>query len=146
MSMEPQCPAPPEEEGREEAPAHPPAMPPREGPPAGMPTHAGSFMENGVMAQALWDAAMAHTIATFLDAHPGGLVVHLVGGFHVKNFTGIPEKVELYRPGTRSLVVHMDIEEDFRTFVPERHAGRGDFVVLTDKALDLNYPRNCVLG
>jgi len=130
MSMEDQCPA-PEAEG-----------PPPEPPPA-MPTHSGSFMENGVMAQALWDASMAHTITTFLEAHPGALVLHMVGGFHVMNFTGIPEKVDFYRPGTRSLVVHMDLAEDFTAFDPAEHAGRGDFVILTDKALDLNYERNC---
>ena len=98
------------------------------------------------MAQALWDASMAHTITTFLDTHPGALVLHMVGGFHVKNFTGIPEKVEFYRPGTRSLVVHMDLAEDFESFNPSEHAGRGDFVILTDQALDLDYQRNCLEG
>ena len=38
----------------------------------------------------------------------------------------------------------MDIEDEFRTFDPEVHGGRGDFVILTDKNLDLNYERNCV--
>ena len=114
-----------------------------EGPPAGMPTHGGSFMENGLQAQTLWDASMAHAITTFLEENPGGLVVHMVGGFHVKNFTGTPEKVEFYRPGTRSLVVHMDIEDDFTTFDPEEHGGRGDFVILADKSLDLYVERNC---
>ena len=100
-------------------------------------------MENGLQAQNLWDASMAYAITTFLNENPGGLAVHMVGGFHVKNSTGTPEKVESYRPGTRSLVVHMDIAEDFRTFDPEEHAGRGDFVILTDESLDLNYQRNC---
>ncbi len=149
MVMEPQCPVP-----------DPPAMPPHprpghqeadekseeEGPPTGMPTHGGSFMENGLQAQALWDASMAHAITTFLDENRGGLVIHMVGGFHVKNFTGIPEKVQFYRPETRTLVVHMDLAEDFNAFDPGEHAGRGDFVILTDKALDLNYERNCVEG
>lgn len=151
MTMESQCPAP--EEEQEAPPAHtPPAeMPPEHSTempkgdaPAGMPSHRGSFMENGLQAQTLWDASMAHAITTFLDAHPGALVLHMVGGFHVRNFTGTPEKVEFYRPGTRSLVVHMDIAEDFNTFDAAEHAGRGDFVILTDESLDLNYQRNCV--
>jgi uncharacterized iron-regulated protein len=141
MVMEPQCPAP---EETEEAPAHgPPATDAPSGPPAGMPSHGGSFMENGLQAQTLWDASMAHTITTFLDANQGGLVLHMVGGFHVQNFTGIPEKVQFYRPGTRSLVVHMDLAEDIESFDPEEHTGRGDFVILTDQALDLNIKRNC---
>ena len=156
MVMEQQCPPPDPEVGQEEElPAgHPVAGPPPSRPendpgdaphvpPAGMPSHGGSFMENGLQAQTLWDASMAHSITTFLDRNPGALVLHMVGGFHVKNRTGTPEKVEFYRPGTRSLVVHMDIAEDFRTFDPAEHAGRGDFVILTDEGLDLNYDRNC---
>jgi len=152
MVMEQQCPA-PEEDGRQEeeglqeevAPeAHPTEDPPH-APPAGMPSHGGSFMENGLQAQTLWDASMAHAITTFLDMNPGALVLHMVGGFHVKNLTGTPEKVQFYRPGTRSLVVHMDIAEDFNAFNPDEHSGRGDFVILTDESLDLNYERNCTI-
>jgi hypothetical protein len=155
MTMEQQCPV-PEEEGAEmegmekegaaeaqQAAAHP-AADPAEAPPAGMPPHDGSFMENGLQAQTLWDASMAYAITTFLEMNPGGLVLHMVGGFHVKNFTGIPEKVQFYRPGTRTLIVHMDIADDFNTFDPDQHTGRGDFVILTDESLDLNYERNCV--
>jgi hypothetical protein len=75
--------------------------------------------------------------------NPGALVLHMVGGFHEMNHTGTPEKVQFYRPGTRSLVVHMDIADDFNVFDAKEHAGRGDFVILTDKSLDLNYDRNC---
>jgi uncharacterized iron-regulated protein len=148
MVMEPQCPVPdppampPHARPDQEDPEMP-SEPPVEGPPPGMPLHGGSFMENGVQAQTLWDASMAHAITTFLDMNPGGLVVHMVGAFHVKNFTGTPEKVQFYRPGTRSLVVNMDLSEDIETFDPAEHGGSGDFVILTDAALDLNYDRNC---
>jgi hypothetical protein len=86
---------------------------------------------------------MAYAITTYLATNPGALVLHMVGGFHVERFTGIPEQVKFYRPGTRSLVVSMDIAEDFRTFDPKTHGGHGDFVILTDKSLDLDYARNC---
>ncbi len=113
-------------------------------PQAGAPTHMGSFMENGLQAQALWDAAMAYAITTYLAAHPGALVLHMVGGFHVERFTGIPEQVQYYRPATKTLVVSMDVVDDFRTFDPKTHGGHGDFVILTDQRLDLDYERNCV--
>ena len=108
------------------------------------PNHMGSFMENGLQAQALWDASMAYAITTFLASHPGALVLHMVGGFHVERFTGIPEQVTHYQPATRALVVSMDIVDDFRTFDPKTHGGHGDFVILTDKSLDLDYERNCL--
>jgi uncharacterized iron-regulated protein len=100
-------------------------------------------MENGLQAQTLWDASMAHAITTFLDANPRGLILHMVGGFHVRSFTGTPEKVEGYRPGTRMLVVSMESVEEFEAFDPEEHRGLGDFVILTDKSQDLNVARNC---
>jgi hypothetical protein len=142
MTMESQCPV-PEGEAEDEA-QEKPETEEVHMPPTGMPAHGGSFLENGLQAQTLWDASMAHTITSFLDAHPGSLVLHMVGGFHVENYTGIPEKVEFYRPGTRMLVIHMDLADDVGTFDPEEHTGRGDFVILTDQSLDLNYQRNCV--
>jgi len=107
-------------------------------------SHMASFMENGVHAQSLWDASMAYSITTFLEGNPGALVLHMVGGFHVRNFTGIPEAIRHYRPSTRTLVVTMELEDDFRTFDPEEHGGIGDFVILTDRSLDLWYARNCL--
>jgi uncharacterized iron-regulated protein len=169
MPMEQQCDPPPgAEEGRETPhgaagtertdsasrtarhPETPPrvGMPTAEEAPAGMGamSHMGSFMENGVHAQSLWDAAMAYSITTFLEMSPGALVLHMVGGFHVRGFTGIPEAIRHYRPSTRTLVISMELAEDFHTFDPQEHAGIGDFVVLTDKSLDLGYFRNCVEG
>jgi len=151
MTMEDQCPAP---EVEEETPPHPMTMPPHTvdtaagegaGGPGGMPSHGmGDFIENGLQAQTLWDSSMGYAIATFLAEHPGGLVFHVVGGFHVENHTGTPEKVQYYRPGTRSLVVSMQTADDFTTFDPEEFAGKGDFVILTDKSLDKNFERNCM--
>lgn len=150
MPMQRQCEPPtPEAEGEGHAMVDPHAMaqphqPPAESPPTGMPSHMASFMENGLQAQSLWDASMAYAIATFLETHPGALVLHMVGGFHVENFTGIPEQVQYYRPRTRRLVVSMEPVEDFRIFDAAEHTGQGDFVILTDKSLDLDYERNCV--
>lgn len=118
--------------------------PPAHKPRAKMPMHNGSFMENALQAQTLWDATMAYAVTTYLEDHPGGLVLHMVGGFHVQNFTGIPEKIEFYRPGTRRVVVSMDTADDFATFDASEYAGRGDFVILTDKSLDQDYARNCL--
>lgn len=149
MPMVQQCPPPEgEEEGptmeeEEERPAMEMMRPSHDSPEEEGPSHGSSFMENALHAQTLWDASMAYAITTFLQMNPGAVVLHMVGGFHVQNYTGIPEKVQLYRPGTRSLVIHMEMAEDFTSFDPAEHAGRGDFVILTDESLDLNYIRNC---
>ena len=88
--------------------------------------------ENGFFAQSLWDATMAHSIAQTLMDRPGSRIVHLVGSFHVKNGTGIPEQLERYRPGTRRLIVYVEPVDDVNNF-PDELSGAGDFVILTDK-------------
>ena len=82
--------------------------------------------------QTLWDATMAYSVARTLEARPGALVLHLAGGFHVESGTGIPEDLGRYRPGTRTLSVAIRPVEDPAAFDPSEHAGRGDFVILSD--------------
>jgi uncharacterized iron-regulated protein len=146
MPMERRC-DPPGREAAEEgeaAPAErPPHAMPQETPPTEGPSHVGAFMENAIHSQALWDAAMAYAVTTFLELNPGALVLHMVGGFHVENHTGTPEQIAFYRPGTRTLVVAMETAEDVTAFDAEEHRGLGDFVILTDEALDLEYERFC---
>ncbi|NJD19317.1 MAG: hypothetical protein FIA95_08575 [Gemmatimonadetes bacterium] len=88
---------------------------------------------NALYAQALWDAAMGHAVTTALDAHPGALVVHYVGSFHVESGTGIPERVRDYRPATRSLVVFLEPVADVNAWTGDEHRDLGDFVILTKK-------------
>lgn len=81
--------------------------------------------------QTLWDASMGHAVATALDEHGGGLVLHMAGGFHVENATGTPEALQHYRPGTRALIVAARPATDPRAWDAERFQGLGDFVVVT---------------
>jgi len=92
--------------------------------------YAGS--ENALQAQALWDASMGHAIADALAVVPGRLLLHFAGSFHVERGTGIAERIEDYRPGTRVLSVIMtQVEGDVPEWDGAAHAGLGDFVILT---------------
>lgn len=91
--------------------------------------YAGS--ENALQAQALWDAAMGHAIAGALDVAPGALVIHFAGSFHVERGTGIAERIEDYRPGTRTVSVVMTQVEDVGAWDDSAHRGLADFVILT---------------
>ncbi len=93
-----------------------------------MPEHAMGY---ALDAQALWDAAMGYSVASALDEHPGALVLHMAGSFHVERGTGIPERVPEYRPGTRVVTVVLHPSADIATFDPDEDGGLGDFVVLT---------------
>ena len=109
---------PPPVEGQPQRPARPEA-----------PVNHG--VGNALWAQALWDAAMGHAITTALDAHPGALVLHVAGSFHVEGGTGIPERVRDYRPRSRVLTVVLKPAEGIHAWDPEKHRDLGDFVVLT---------------
>jgi len=109
------------------------------GPPADAPDSAAAVPPSAPMhdfskaleAQALWDAAMGHGVASALNAHPGALVVHYAGSFHVERETGIPERVPEYRPGTRVVTVVLQPAADVDGWDKDEYNGLGDFVVLT---------------
>ena len=110
-------------------------MDPPQGPPdsaaAGRPSAPRHDFSKALEAQALWDAAMGHAVAAALNAHPGALVVHLAGSFHVERGTGIPERVPEYRPGTRVVTVVLQPTADVARWDKDEYNGLGDFVVLT---------------
>ena len=97
---------------------------------SGAREYAGS--ENALQAQALWDASMGHAITEALSVAPGRLVLHFAGSFHVERGTGIAERIEDYRPGTRVLSVVMTrFEGGAPSWDDAAHRGLGDFVILT---------------
>ena len=102
-----------------------------------------------LMAQALWDAAMAHSIHLKLedleamveaprgegglDARP--LVLHLTGSFHVDNRTGTPEALRHYRPDVQfQVVTTLTVPDpaDFQASTEGMDVGElADFLLLT---------------
>ncbi|MDA0328126.1 MAG: ChaN family lipoprotein [Gemmatimonadetes bacterium] len=88
---------------------------------------------NAIYSQALWDASMGHAISEALVRHLGGFVVHFAGSFHVEKGTGILERIEDYRPGTRSTSVVMTKVDDIEGWSADEHAALADFVILTLK-------------
>ena len=83
----------------------------------------------------LWDAGMAHSIAGALEADAERLVVHVCGAFHCEKRLGIAEMVSKYKPEAKQLVVVLYPDRDCHDFVPGRHGGLGDYVVLTDASV-----------
>ncbi len=92
--------------------------------------HGGAGAENLIQAQALWDAAMAFSIAEHLMRYPETLVLHVAGAFHVERGTGIAEHLARYRPSARVVSVALRPADDPAAFDGAAHGGRGTFVVL----------------
>lgn len=108
---------------------------PVENPPAPVGSH--ETMGNQLDSQVLWDATMAWWISRHLAAHPDALVLHGVGGFHVARGTGLPEHLEAYRPGARSMIVLIRPVEEIESFEPAPEGEWGDFVVQTEESRTL---------
>lgn len=85
-----------------------------------------------VFSQALWDAAMAYSVAESLKKNKNSLVIHLNGGFHTEGRLGTVEQLARYRSKAKVIVVTMRYEDDFKNFDRANHTDLGDFVILTD--------------
>lgn len=104
---------------------------------AAAPSGSHQNMGNQLDSQVLWDATMAHSIARYLTGEPSALVLHMVGGFHVERGTGIPEQLQHYLAGVRSMVVALRPVDDVNRFEPAPAGEWGDFVIQTEKARTL---------
>lgn len=89
-------------------------------------------LDNILASQTLWDAAMAHAVARFLEKNDGGLVVHLNGGFHTESRLGTVEHLAKYRSRAKAIVVTMKPDANFTSFDAAKHLNVGDFVILTE--------------
>ena len=69
--------------------------------------HAGANLENFYRAQMLWDQTMAGRIVEFVNTHPTGKLVVLVGRGHVEDGFGVPAYVS-QRTAVPQLVVYPD--------------------------------------
>jgi len=101
------------------------------------PVGSHETMGNQLQSQALWDATMAYWISKYLAQEPDGLVLHMVGSFHVARGTGVPEHLEAYRPGAQFMIVVLRPVEDIDVFEPAPDGQWGDFVVQTDQSRTL---------
>ncbi len=104
---------------------------------AAAPVGSHDNMGNQLHSQVLWDATMAYWISEYLEREADGLVLHMVGSFHVARGTGTPEHLEAYRPGTSRMIIVLRPVGDIDTFEPAPHGEWGDFVIQTDESRTL---------
>jgi uncharacterized iron-regulated protein len=92
--------------------------------------HAGSgsskALNNSFAAQATRDDTMAESIADYLRANPGHLVLHVTGIFHVEERLGTIERLKMRAPDLKIALV-LPVEADGATKAPAKGA---DFSIL----------------
>ncbi len=79
--------------------------------------------------QNLWDNAMGDAVARACTAHPGALVLHVAGGFHVAYRDGTAAQFARRAPGRTFAVVSIAPAAELHLARPDRDRDQADFVV-----------------
>jgi uncharacterized iron-regulated protein len=87
-------------------------------------------------AQALWDDAMAESVADHRTAHPDARVLLVVGAFHVQGRLGTLEKYSARRPEDRIALVLMAHAKGPTLDLPADLRGQADLVLVVPEPPD----------
>ncbi len=87
---------------------------------------------NLIMAQSLWDATMAYSIAEYLKTHKGKKVFQVNGRFHSDEGFAIVTQLLKYRPKTTCRIISTSSDEFFPNIDWSKFKQLGDYVIITD--------------
>jgi len=90
----------------------------------------GNF--NLIMAQSLWDATMAYSIATYLKENKGKKVFQVNGRFHSDEGFAIVTQLLKYRSKTKVLIIATSSDDSFPIIDWSKFKQLGDYVIITD--------------
>jgi uncharacterized iron-regulated protein len=94
---------------------------------------------NLVVAQSLWDATMAFSIAEHLKKNKGKKILHLNGRFHSDEKLGIYTQLKKYAPKAKVLVISSFSSDDFPETDLTQWKHLGDFIIITDPNVPKSY-------
>ncbi|MBI3518319.1 MAG: ChaN family lipoprotein [Bacteroidetes bacterium] len=100
-------------------------------------TGMGNF--NLVMAQSLWDATMAYSIADYFKSHPSKKVFQVNGRFHSDERFAVVAQLKKYNPKLRTLVISSGSDETFPNIDWKKHEYLGDYIIITDPKVPTTY-------
>jgi uncharacterized iron-regulated protein len=83
--------------------------------------------------QCIWDNTMGESVVRALEAHPGSVVLLVVGRFHVEQGQGTAEQVEQRRPGTRAMTLIAEPLEALERADPHAARGLGTWVAFVER-------------
>jgi len=97
----------------------------------------GNF--NMIMAQSLWDATMAYSIAEYLKNNKGKKIMQVNGRFHSDEGFAAVTQLKKYLPGVRILIISSASDESFPVIDWSKYTSQGDFIIITDPAVPDTY-------
>ncbi len=92
-----------------------------------------------IMAQSLWDATMAYSIAQYLKKNTSKKVFHVNGRFHSDEHLAVVEQLKHYHKKAKVLVISCSSHESFPKITWPEHQHLGDFIIITDATLPRSY-------
>jgi uncharacterized iron-regulated protein len=109
----------------------------KEAPKMDMAAMMGNF--NLVMAQSLWDATMAYSIAHYRRNHRGKKIMQVNGKFHSDEGFAVVSQLDKYSPGTRKLIISTSSDEHFPRIKWSQYQEMGDYIIITDPKVPKTY-------
>jgi uncharacterized iron-regulated protein len=97
----------------------------------------GNF--NLVVAQSLWDATMAYSIASFWKANKKKKIFQLNGRFHSDERFAIVTQLSKYAPKAKVIVISSASDENFPNIRWSDYQKEGDYVIITDPSVPRTY-------
>ncbi|MES2762354.1 MAG: ChaN family lipoprotein [Bacteroidota bacterium] len=92
-----------------------------------------------IMAQSLWDATMAYSIADYLRSHPGKKVFQVNGRFHSDEHFAAVTQLKRYNSGIKYLVISSGSDEKFPNIDWKKYEHLGDYIIITDPKVPKTY-------
>ena len=94
---------------------------------------------NLIVAQSLWDATMAYSIATFAKKYKKQKIFQVNGRFHSDERFAVVEQLKKYNPKLRTLVISSGSDESFPSVDWKKYEAQGDFIIITDPKVPKTY-------
>jgi len=103
--------------------------------------HGGQMSEGTLkrifQAQVLWDATMAYSISQFYRENPAVPIVHFNGSFHSEHYMGVVGHLKRVHKELNIVTLTVIPSSDFPMIDFKEIAGIADFVVVSDKSVQI---------
>ena len=94
---------------------------------------------NLVMAQSLWDATMAYSIAQYRKEHKKRKIMQVNGKFHSDEGYAVAAQLKNYSPKIKELVISTSGDEAFPRINWDNYKKDGDYIIITDPNVPRTY-------
>lgn len=92
-----------------------------------------------VLAQSLWDATMAFSIAEYHKTHSSKKIFQVNGRFHSDEYFAVVTQLKKYNPAIKFLVISSGSDKKFPDIDWKKHEHLGDYIIITDPKVPKTY-------